>query len=1516
LFTASTIAYGILNDKLSYDYGLGGSSVLAVDLETYEDLSEKDQELTWIMNSKLYVDCFGNIIMDNGVLQTVVLPACQNPYAWYDYASGVESAGKYVNMCNLYMLGEASEGHIELKDKNIWDLTADPEGVYNSSTPVPSTIPKEHIEYEFYAGKCSLFNLDKFRLYYGRTKTEVDTTFGPFNSEMSERQKAIFGKNGYFSVEAGGEAYEFMSWHCFADGAWSGKDYRSPRNFDFGGDESIKWYDPWFYKGTFNDLVIIDSINAFEKDSSTIKTTTVFGHDGEVLGGNTLPSPTFSNIKERNAFTKLSGSSSKAYLTSIFLSYVYAYYDDSTGEDRKVSWAYNKEAFPEIKGEIDWSDIEISTNKLYDETLSLTNMYLNPTENDGIFKVWFKNKLTAVLVGCHEDMVGKTSAVSTTGSTKYVGFSGYVTLPNLDDLEWTAFLLGMYDNLVVYFIIIMLLILLGYKMLGSITWQGFMLSGLLFAFCAYLPPRLINATVDGSNTICNAFYGDKFTYWALVQHEQYVSAINSAIEEDNEWSYLASVFKEQAKDSAENYALVTVRWQCPKKENYWADVKEELSDVSNGRIDKFVMPFARDTVDGETYTDVANNQYLYRSYTDLGTYANSLYKNGAMVSLNGVGDRFNSTTTGISFNGLRESLLSRGFTGTKFNTDAKNKWIQAYREPYLTDGSALGVTTYSEYGTRTATSILDSIYLGFTFDTARTDDRLVRNNIAYISDSDRFKTNRRMLDFSYNASVNTAWERGLADVNTAGVGRDYIAFNEVYGVPLSAFNTTLAKVNGRGDGSLGGTSVEEFKKDSDVASLVFANYTESPFMYFSYNLNDQLSSASLRGEASTYKDLFLLPDGSYFYNMLTTNSDGTVSSTNSGKPASDGFGELRDFMDIRTLFYVVIPYLRSINDVVLQYDETYGLFMYDGVELEYDSDNNIILPEELKDNLTSIPYGASSENGNGGEAYYKYIHNWEVAQLLNMYTPWVDIMYDCEYSEGETIYVLGEEFYVADPLDPLSYYEQDIDGEIIAGREMIFSRSEMAYFGLRMEDLTQVEQKIITLNDNCYAELLQILDYYNFQPEVLNTAIAMLETFEFNRLFSETSLIGKDHVLYPQNYELKNFSYDAYLRLILAGSTGHDLSKIDEADIYTTVVKNSSVLTGALFVVLDLFAVYAIPALKLFFVLAIFFIGILMILVASIKLEVKISSALMDSLVKPLVKFFGVTVGMAWLVSLFMYDGNTAVTGRATRVISLGDPTMVTLLMLILNIAVLVLYFEICRSVFKDCLKYAKAVGTSISGTIAGVGSMLNVGRHIGRQIQHSADRATMRKFLKDGAKGGSDGSASGGSASGGLGSVGSAIGSGVSKMTAKIPERKAETVGDNKYNRKIARAKEKYDSKLSKGTDKLVKREDVNNRRNDLRNALRTHSNDTSINPIQRKLYGKRADFLDKRQARGEAKLEKKYNRLETKDSSRSARLEKKMQKYNSKSVKRDNTLARRSEIKSASKAYKDAKKMKLGKK
>ena len=489
-------------------------------------------------------------------------------------------------------------------------------------------------------------------------------------------------------------------------------------------------------------------------------------------------------------------------------------------------------------------------------------------------------------------------------------------------------------------------------------------------------------------------------------------------------------------------------------------------------------------------------------------------------------------------------------------------------------------------------------------------------------------------------------------------------------------------------------------------------------------------------------------------------------------------------------------------------------------------------------------------------------------------------MYEASYARPEKIYVNGKAFTVTDPLDPTSYYVLDNKNKIVQGREMVFSRSEMAYYGLDYTDLTGVEQRIIDTTDDVYGELLQIIDYHNFSEEVLNTAMAMLETFTFNKNFSDTSIGSKNITLYPQNFELKNFSYDAYLRLILAGTLNRDLTDIDAENIYLETIKNSGILMGILFLANDVLACVGIPALKLAFVIAIFAISILMILLATVRIDVPLHKVVTDSLIKPLISFIAFTVGFAFVVSLFMYEGNTAVTGRKTSIISMQSPLLVVFFMLVLNIFILIKYFGIAKNVFTDIKKYSTAVATSVGGAIGSLPNALATGLNLAssRKTRKTFDKGMKSLERAVRGSGGSGRDIGGGISRGGKSSGGASSDDSINSKKNNLPtankNRKAKSKpksGDNKYNEKIKKSKLSATNLNNKLSDTIqTRRNNHTNAQLDLASKYEQLSKNEHLSEKKREKYAQKYEKQWNKALRTEAGNNEKNSRTSANAKSR----------------------------------------------
>lgn len=629
-------------------------------------------------------------------------------------------------------------------------------------------------------------------------------------------------------------------------------------------------------------------------------------------------------------------------------------------------------------------------------------------------------------------------------------------------------------------------------------------------------------------------------------------------------------------------------------------------------------------------------------------------------------------------------------------------------------------------------------------------------------------TRASTLLLSYAASIaqtQNALDKLTDDLNTGKVNLIYKKFVQngeyCYGMPHNSYDIDIKSYNNLDD-LWTGTSGEkdDDKKDSDdtstnvdttqpsanlakknykqLSDFYYDLYTESPFFYFNYNIRDQIVNDVDSGYSFSQTDrtaskngvanLWLSNNQDYFYNF----------SANAG----DGYGELRDFMNFHDFFYYIIPSLQPGIDLLYKWDKAYGYYLYDDCSLKftnagtikYDGKETKTNDEGLKDILTEEDWNNLTQ-----EDRYKLWHNYNVLLINQSYCSWLDTMEDCSYSKPEKISIMGNSYTVQNPLDPTSYFSVALNdctingvkhkkGEVVSGRYMVFSRSEMKYYGLKWSDLTKVEQKIITVQDKVYKEALNLMNYSVVSDENLIQAFAMLETFIFNKEFSQKNMVtGKGYIMYPQGYELKAFTYDAYLRLILAESSenidleveGTNTNNDDNEEvtsIYKRIMDNTSIFFGVLLIFNDLLAVYVIPAIKVLILIVLFFLSIFMLISAVLKLELNIINNFTRSLLTPLLVFTGTCVALSFITSLFMSNGADYITEGKTTM-SLGDPTMTIIIMIVLNGLYVAINAKLLIKCWKSMVDYMKAVG------FAAVGAMTGAFKTIGGAIVSAPSR-------------------------------------------------------------------------------------------------------------------------------------------------------------------------------------------------
>ena len=486
-----------------------------------------------------------------------------------------------------------------------------------------------------------------------------------------------------------------------------------------------------------------------------------------------------------------------------------------------------------------------------------------------------------------------------------------------------------------------------------------------------------------------------------------------------------------------------------------------------------------------------------------------------------------------------------------------------------------------------------------------------------------------------------------------------------------------------------GVPIPDSETDKKIGESTqqFLLYTESPYYYFYFMLKDMAAQYEGKSDSPVHH---LLVDN-YFYkyageeNYIDPVGGGIKESSGLGTVAE---GEIKDFLDLEDLFTYVIPYLQQSNMYVTEWSAING---------------------------TDID---STSGKDRKEA---------VRNIWSMYSPWVDAMYAANYHSG-SVGSVGKKYDLMDTINPGYYLDH---------RQMIFSPADKVRNSLTDADLSDVEARIIRTLEDTYTDFMYLNNYASFDEDVLLHAMAMTATFNFNKNFSENNILGDSITLYPTGFEVRNFSYDAYLRMALLNTTGS--SVFSDKDIYTEVIENTSMLTGLLLIVNDAVAVYGVPTFKLVTLLLLFFLGLMLCINCFLSPPDKLWVNLAKSYFAPFGIFLGALFAHMIVISLFVGEGMTGIVGSRGVTITTGDPTITIILMLVVNCLFCFVLFKAIKMLlkaFKMTFKNTWSALVGIGGAVAlGAGALIAGGksatRAVGSGIKAGVNKARHKQVVK-----------------------------------------------------------------------------------------------------------------------------------------------------------------------------------------
>ena len=875
-------------------------------------------------------------------------------------------------------------------------------------------------------------------------------------------------------------------------------------------------------------------------------------------------------------------------------------------------------------------------NRIY----GLTNDKNNDYRNNLI-----KNIIEGFFLTVHRTITGtwgsKIGTISTGSSNSYDSLAGFIYTPTLEELSFTATLMNNYIKIYVFCMMFLIFIMVLMVLLHMRTWQQGLLTLMFMSVGLLFPYVLISNTINIGNRISNNIYSDRFDFWAMSEHLQSEIKLQGYdyLSESDQWLVSASVTSD---DTYNGQPGVKVRWMSPKKvdmfNNLYSDADMSDAFVTNTQIFKWL--FSSFIYDSEFDSSNPNASYVYRPYNSLALEANSYYE---------WGDKLMQST---SYNSSKEIEL-RDANGVSDSTYSVTLGLwEAHSAILAKSGDLKGPS--SQLGLLAGAIRQNSkIYESSTLDILRYTDNKIEN-VKTIS------------QFNYKGNAE--------DCDTIGTWQLY--GSEVSDV-ISAFGTgdktSPGIYSNLPQDSVSGAS---FDKDDvgEIGKAVYLKNTESPFYYFYSVLKMRYQDGEGFKKALLNEDIFrITPDTKSL--LIGDFSDVKM------------VGAYRDFLDLEGLFEYVIPYLKAGNDYVEAWQSE------NGSEIE-----TYAFEYELKDDGTVDETKVGTKKTENGAVTYDASAEYQEAvvrknamnRVWNMYCPWVDSLYDTDRIYNVKVSVGGKNIYINDSLDPSSY--------IVEGRPMIFSDADMIIKGYRYSDLTDTERKLQAVTENTYKDLMYLINYYDMDDEVLLVAAAMYATFNFNTEFSQDKFLDESVVLYPQGFELKNFNYDAYMRLALLNSTGETVFATD--DLYTRILAKTSMFTGLLLLLCDVLACIAIPMAKFVILVALLFLGILVCIACVVNPPDKIFEAISKSVVLPTFLFLVLNVVFAYVMSFIVGEGLTAYVGSKGINFATNDPTITLLVMSLLSMAYLVCAWKVIKLLIDAYKKFGMSTALATVGVI------------------------------------------------------------------------------------------------------------------------------------------------------------------------------------------------------------------------
>lgn len=268
-------------------------------------------------------------------------------------------------------------------------------------------------------------------------------------------------------------------------------------------------------------------------------------------------------------------------------------------------------------------------------------------------------------------------------------------------------------------------------------------------------------------------------------------------------------------------------------------------------------------------------------------------------------------------------------------------------------------------------------------------------------------------------------------------------------------------------------------------------------------------------------------------------------------------------------------------------------------------------------------------------------------------------------------------------------------------RPMIFSEAQMMNEGLSEGDLNIVELKAIKINKETSRRWTMLLNYANVEgmtKEVLLRQMATDSIIAFNTEYSPSGGLSSAYKMYPDGLELRAISFDSVMKMLMLNIT-KDTSYI-YGDTMQNIVSDSDIISSLLLITTAFLCSFLIPLIRNITMGLIFYLGFLAIiyaLISSTKQKIKVSCGyLISNFI-----FLGLTLAYYLVFSMLMaVTTSDAVLSVQSVRVSTGNPVWCFIIIIVVSLCYILAMFKMIDFCFKHYRDMGMEVYTSVAGLV------------------------------------------------------------------------------------------------------------------------------------------------------------------------------------------------------------------------